>query len=82
MTLESTEVENNYTGKLMVNPGKDNVAIYGALKFPKEGNGLGFPSGERTCPVDSRNVAIRNEPEKTQTVMKNSNRYQEYFVGK
>ena len=28
ITLETTEFENNHTGKPMVNPGKDNVAIY------------------------------------------------------
>ena len=64
MTLGTTEVENNHTGKLMVNPGKDNVAIYGAPAFPTEGNGPGVPSGGRPWPVDSGTVAIRNEPEK------------------
>jgi len=43
MTLETTEVENNQTRKIMVNPSKDSVAIYRALIFPKGGNGLGFP---------------------------------------
>ena len=47
MKLGTTEVENNQTGKPMVNPGKDSVAIYGALAFPKGGNGPGFPSGGR-----------------------------------
>ena len=64
MTLRTTDVENNQTGKLMVNPGKDSVAIYGAPTFPKEGNRPGFPSGGRPWPVDSGNVAIVNEPEK------------------
>ena len=64
MTLRTTEVENNQMGRLMVNPGKDNVSMYGARTFPKEGNGPGFPSGERPWPVDSGNVAIKNEPEK------------------
>ena len=62
MKLGTTEVENNHTGKLMVNPGKDNVAIYGASTFPNEGNGPGFPSGGRPFPVYSGNVAIENEP--------------------
>ena len=82
MTLGITKVENNQTGKPMVNPGKDSVAIYGAPTFPKEGNGLGFPSRERPWLVGSGNVAIRNKPENTRTIMKNSNYYQEYFVGK
>jgi len=64
MTLGTTEVENNHMGKPMVNPGKDNVAIYGALTFLNEGNGLGFPSGGKPWTVDSGNVAIKNEPEK------------------
>ena len=59
----SHEVENNHTGKLMVNLGKDKVAIYGAPTFPKEGNGLGFPSGGTPWPVDSGKVAIENEKE-------------------
>lgn len=65
MTLGTTEVENNHMGKLMVNPGKDNVAIYEAPTFPKEGNGPGFPSGGRPWPVDSGTLSIGNEPEKT-----------------
>ena len=28
----------------MVNPGRDNVATYGAPIYPKGGKGLGFPS--------------------------------------
>jgi len=47
MMLVTTEVENNQTDKLMVNPRKDNIAIYGAPTFPKEGKGPGFPSGGR-----------------------------------
>ena len=82
MTLGTTEVENNQMGKPMVNPGKDSVAIYGALAFPKGGNGLGFPSGDRPWLVDSGNVAIGNKPGKnTLLTTKNSNYYQEYFVG-
>jgi len=46
MTLETTEVENNQTGKPMVNPGKDSVAIYRAPTFPNEGNGPDFHLGE------------------------------------
>lgn len=64
MTLETTEVENYHTGKPMVNPGKDNVAIYGAPTFPKCRNGPGFPFGGRPGPVDSGDVAIGNDPEK------------------
>jgi len=47
MTLGTTKVENNQTGRPMVNPGKDSVAIYGEPVFPKGGNGPGFPSGGR-----------------------------------
>lgn len=47
MMLRTTKVENNHTGKPMVNPINDNVAIYGAPAFPKGGNGPGFPSGGR-----------------------------------
>ena len=61
MTLGTTEVENNHTGKPMVNPGKDKVSIYRAPEFPKEGNGLGFPSGGIPWPTDSGKVAIENE---------------------
>ena len=64
MTLGTSEVENNQTGRPMVNPGKDNVAMYEAPAFPKEGNGPGFPSRGRPWPIDSRNVAIENEPKK------------------
>jgi len=71
----TTEVENIHTGKPMVNPGKDNVAIYGAPAFPKEGNELGLPSGGKPWPVDSGNVAIENEPENTLITTKNSNYY-------
>ena len=45
MTFGTTEVEINQMGKPMVNPCKDNVPRYGALAFPKGGNGPGFPSG-------------------------------------
>ena len=63
MILGNTEVENNHTGKPMVNPGKDNVAIYEAPTFPNGGSGLGFPSGGRPWPVDWGNVAIENKKE-------------------
>jgi len=63
MTLRTTEVEKNHMGKLMVNPGKDNVAIYRALTFPNEGNRPGFPSEGKPWPVDSMNVSIKNEKE-------------------
>ena len=33
MTLGTTEVENNQTSRSMVNPSKDNVAMYGAPHF-------------------------------------------------
>jgi len=62
MTLGTTEVENNQMGKPMVNPGKDNVAIYGELEFPKGRNGPRFPSRGRPWPVDSGKVSIQNEP--------------------
>ena len=38
MTLRTTKVENSQTDKPMVNPGKDSVAIYGALAFLKGRN--------------------------------------------
>jgi len=47
MTLRSTKVENNQTGKPMVNLGKDSVSIHKAPLFPEGGNEPGFPSGER-----------------------------------
>ena len=53
--------ENNHTGKPMVNPGKDKVVIYGTPTFPKEGNGLGFPSGGTPWSVDSGKDAIEQE---------------------
>jgi len=37
-------VENRHTSREIVILGRDNVAIYGALIFPQEENGLGFPS--------------------------------------
>lgn len=49
---------NNQTGKPMVKPGRDNVAIYGAPMFPKRGKGLGFPSKGIPWSVDSGFVAI------------------------
>jgi len=61
MKLWNNKVENNHTGKSMVNPGKDNVSIYGAPTFPNEGNGPGFPSGGKPWLVDSANVAIKND---------------------
>jgi len=64
MMPRTTELEKNQTSKQMVNLGKDNVAIYRALSFPKEGNGPGLPSGGRPWPVDLGNVAIGNEPKK------------------
>jgi len=57
MTLGTTEVENNQMGRPMVNPGKDNIAMYGALTFPKGRNEPGFPSGGRPWLVDSGNVS-------------------------
>ncbi len=57
-------MEINQIGKLMANLGKDNVAMYGALIFPKARNEPGFPSRGRPWPVDSGNVAIGNELEK------------------
>jgi len=63
MPLDTTEVENNHMGNLIVNPGKDKVAIYGALTFLNEGNGPGFPYGGKPWLVDSGNVAIENEKE-------------------
>ena len=41
-----TEVENSQTGRPIVIPGRDNVAIYGAPISPQEEKGLGFPPGE------------------------------------
>ena len=64
MTLGTIKVENNHTGKPMVNPGKGNVAVYGAQAFPNEGNGPGLPSKGKRWPVDSENFSIKNEPER------------------
>ena len=64
MTLGTTEVENNQMVKLMLNPGKDSVAIYRAPTFLKEGNELGFPSGGRPWLVNFGNVAIGKKPKK------------------
>ena len=36
-TIGTKEVENNQTGNPTVNPGRDNVAIYGAPTFPRGG---------------------------------------------
>lgn len=75
MTLRTIEVENNQMGKLMVNPGKDNVAIYGAPAFPNGGNEPGVPSGRRPWLVGSSKFSIQNEPEK------HLHYNQEYFLG-
>ena len=61
ITLGATEVENNHTGKPMVNPGKDKVSRYGVPTFPKEGKGVGFPSGGTPWSVDSGTVVIEDE---------------------
>lgn len=37
-----TEVDNSHTGRPIVSPGRDNVAIWGAPIFPQEVKGLGF----------------------------------------
>jgi len=67
MMLRTTEVENNQTGRLMVNLGKDKVAMYEAPTFPKGGNRPGFPSRERPWLLDSEDIAIRNKPENKET---------------
>jgi len=57
------EGENNQTGNPTVNPGRDNVAIYGAPTFPMGGKRQGFPSGRELGLVNPRKVAIENEKE-------------------
>lgn len=57
MALRTTKVEKNQLGKLMINPGKVNVSIYGAPTFPR-GNEPRFPSRGRPWLVDMGNVAI------------------------
>jgi len=64
MMLRTTEVEKNQMGKPMVSPGKDNVSIYIAPMFPKEGNRPGFPFGGIPWLVDSGNVVIKNKHKK------------------
>ena len=46
MEFRTTEVEKSHIGKPIVNPGSDNVAIWGAPTSLQEEKGLGFPKGE------------------------------------
>ena len=46
----------------MVNPGRDNVAIYRAPTFPNEGKGPGFPFEGIPWLVKSGNVSIGINP--------------------
>ena len=48
-----TEVEKSQTGKPIVNPGSDNVVIWGAPTSPQEEKGLGFPPKGNPWLVDS-----------------------------
>ena len=64
-----TEVEKSHTGKPIVSPGSDNVAIWGAPKSPQEEKGLGFPPRGIPWLVDSifstqdqRRKAVMNIP--------------------
>ena len=47
------EVEKSHMGKPIVNPGSDNVAIWGAPKYPQEEKGLGLPPRGIPWLVDS-----------------------------
>ena len=47
------EVEKSHMGKPIVNPGSDNVAIWGAPTSPQEEKGLGFPPRGNPWLVDS-----------------------------
>ena len=49
----TTEVEKSQTGKPIVNPGSDNVAMWGAPISPQEEKGLGFPPRGIPWLVDS-----------------------------
>ena len=49
----TTEVEKSHTGKPIVSPGSDNVAIWGAPTSPQEEKGLGFPPRGIPWLVDS-----------------------------
>ena len=49
----------------MVNPGRDNVAIYGALTFPNDGKGPGFPSEGIPWLMEFGNVAIGINPKES-----------------
>ena len=60
--FETTRVENNKTDGPMVNPGRDNVAIYGAPTSLNEGKGPGFPSDGIPWLVNSGNVSIGINP--------------------
>jgi len=49
----TTEVEKSQTGRPTVNPGIDNVAMWGAPISPQEEKGLGFPPRGFPWSVDS-----------------------------
>ena len=53
------EVEKSHTSKPIVNPGSDNVAIWGAPTSPQEEKGLGFPPRGTPWLVDSIFINLR-----------------------
>jgi len=55
----TTEVKKSHTGKPIVNPGSDNVAIWGAPTSPQEEKGLGFPPRGTPWLVDSIFLNLR-----------------------
>ena len=75
--FETTGVENNQTDRPMVNPRRENVAIYEAPTFPNEGKGPGFPSDGIPWLVNSGNFSI----DLNLRITKENNFNQEYFMG-
>lgn len=60
--FKTTWVKNNQTEKPMVNPERDNVAIYEAPTFLNEGKGLGFQSERIPWLMDTGNISIGIKP--------------------
>ena len=59
VAIWTTLVEKSHTGRPIVNPGSDNVAIWGAPTSPQEEKGLGLPPRGSPWLVDSILLNLR-----------------------